>query len=132
MDRKSPTIPEIQRLIDLSADARACLTNDLDALRQRLNVPARIRRSLKDRPATWVVGSIASGIAASFAFRRYPSSPPKPRANSQKLLGFAWTAARPLVKIWLMDQLKTWVAGQVVASPASRFLSRFTPPTTSR
>lgn len=132
MDRKSAQIPEIRRLIDISAAARNCLSDEIGALRQRLDVPARIRGSLKEHPAAWLFGSIGSGLAASFAFRRHPAQAPKPRGGRSKLLGFAWNAARPLVKIWLADQVKSWIAGHAAGSPASQFLTRFTPTSKSR
>jgi hypothetical protein len=127
MDRKSPQKPEIQQLIDLSAAARSCLTCEARALRQRLDIPARIRNSVKCHPASWLLGSLASGIAASFAFRRKPRTTLASRRTPSKMLGFVWTAARPLVKIWLADQVKHWLAGQAFTSPAGFLQARFSP-----
>lgn len=132
MDRKSPAIPEIQRLIHLGAAARSCLMGEVGALRQRLDVPARIRGSVHDHPATWMFGSLAAGLAASCLFRRKNPSPNSPtpqksRGIPVKLLAMAWTASRPLVKLWLAEQAKNWLAGQPLPSPASRLLARLSP-----
>ena len=132
MDRKSSNHPEIQRLTELSAAARSCLQGEVCALRRRLDVPARLRGSLQTHPATWMFGSLASGLVASFALRRKPSSPKPARGIPAKLLGVAWTASRPLMKIWLADQVKNWLAGQPLPESASRLLSRLSPTTKSR
>lgn len=127
MDRKSPDSSDIQRLIALSAAARSCLHGEVSALRRRLDVPARLRGSLQHHPATWMLGSLVSGLAASFVFRRKPSSVKPSRGIPAKMLGVAWTASRPLMKIWLADQVKNWLAGQPLPAPASRLLARLAP-----
>ena len=126
MDRKLPENPEIQRLIQLSAAARSCLKCETIALRQRLDIPSRVRGSLKDHPAGWILASLASGIVASFVLRRNPPTTTKRRAIPGILLGLTLTAARPLVKIWLGDQLKHWLAGHAFPAPASRLHSTAT------
>ncbi|MEI8038106.1 MAG: hypothetical protein WCJ14_06920 [Verrucomicrobiota bacterium] len=125
MDRNPPANSETQGLIDRSAAARSCLTGEVRALRQRLDVPARIRGSLQHHPATWMISSLATGLAASLVWHRNPRPAAKPgRGIPAKLLGLAWTATRPLVKIWLGDQVKNWLAGQGLPSPANRLLAR--------
>lgn len=127
MDRKSPAHAEVQRLIELSAAARSCLHGEVRALRRRLDVPARLRGSLQHHPATWMFGSLASGLAASLVFRRKPPTAKPSRGIPAKMLGVVWTASRPLVKIWLADQVKNWLAGQALPAPASRLLARLSP-----
>lgn len=123
MDRKLPENPEIQRLIQLSAAARSCLQGEATTLRHRLDIPSRVRSSLMDHPAGWILASLASGLAASFLLRRKPPTTTKRRAIPGILLGLTLTAARPLVKIWLADQLKHWLAGHAFPAPASRLHS---------
>lgn len=112
MDRKLPEHPEIERLIRQSEISRAYLGSEIVALRQRLDVPARIRGSLKEHPTGWLFGSVASGLAASLFFRRKPAPAKKPRGIPGVLLGLTLTAVRPLVKVWLGDQLKLWLSGK--------------------
>jgi hypothetical protein len=124
MDRKLPENPEIQRLIRLSEASRSCLESEVITLRHRLDVPARIRGSLKEHPSTWLFGSLASGLAASLMFRRKPAAVKKRRGIPGVLLGLTLTAARPLAKVWLADQLKHWVAGISPAQPAGSLQTR--------
>lgn len=84
----------------------------MHALRQRLDVPARVRDSLREHPTGWLFGSLASGLAASMLFRRKPAAPKQPRGFPGVLLGLTLTAVRPLLKVWLADQLKLWLAGK--------------------
>lgn len=116
MDRKLPENPEIQRLIRLGAASRACLESEAAALRRRLDVPARLRGSLRTHPTAWLFGSLASGLAASFLFRRKPAEEKKRRGFPGMLLGLTLTAARPIAKVWLADQLKHWLAGQSMSA----------------
>jgi len=127
MDRNSPTHEERQRLIRLAAAARCRLTGEVAALRHRLDIPSRIRSSLKGHPVTWLAGSLASGIAASFLFRRKPQSTKKRRSLSAILLDLTLTAARPMVKLWLGDQFKLWLARLASQAAENRLLSRTSP-----
>ncbi len=127
MDQKSPEISQIQCLIDRSAAARSCLGREVAVLRQRLDIPARLCGSVKDHPSAWLLGSLTSGFAARFLLRRKPATPSKHRSIPATLVGLSLNAARPLIKIWLADQLKLWLAGPAARSLASRFLTRPSP-----
>ena len=117
MDRKSAEKSEVERLIQLSAAARSHLTHDLIVLREKLDVPARIRHSLHNKPGLWLTGSIISGLATSMLFRRKKSShPEKSRGITGTLLGLTLTAARPMLKIWLGDALKKWLSHRMTAT----------------
>lgn len=144
MDRKLPTNQEIQRLILISAAARSCLETEAHALRQRLDVPARIRGSIKQHPTGWLFGSLVSGMATSLLFRGKSNRPmtgqsgsPSPRRSVPvALMGLALTAARPLAKVWLTHQVKQRLAGMLThtppikpgdASPPSPYSSEYPP-----
>lgn len=119
MDRKLPKNQEIERLIRLGEAARSCLGNEAVLLKQRLDVPTRIRGSLKSHPAAWLFGSLASGFAAGLLlFRRKPAAAAekKHRGLALTLLGLTLTAVRPFAKVWLTDQVKNYFAGQPVRS----------------
>lgn len=121
MDRKLPKNQEIERLIRLGAAARSCLGNEAVLLKQRLDVPARIHGSLKNHPAAWLFGSLASGFAATLLFRRKPAAVEKKhRGLALTLLGLSLTAVRPFAKVWLTDQVKNYLAGQPVRSRSSK------------
>ena len=113
MDRKLPQNQEIERLIRLGAASRSCLTREVTVLKQRLDFPKRIRGSLKSHPTAWLFGSLASGFVGSLFFRRRPAATGKKhRGLPVTLLGLALTAARPLAKVWLTDQLKGYLIGR--------------------
>jgi hypothetical protein len=131
MDRKPPESPEIQRLIRLGAAARSCLACEAGALRQRLNLPARLRSSLLQHPLAWCISSVASGLAASCLWRRKPPIEKKRRSLPATLLALGWTAASPLAKIWLGNQVKRWVTQHALAPPESLRSSRPSRPSPS-
>lgn len=123
MDRKSLQNPEILRLLDRSAAARSVLRSEVDTLKQRLNVTGRLRDSLRSKPSSWLLGSTAAGIAAGILFPRFRRRTPTSAASRSKnttlrLIGMAWSAAQPLVKLWIANQLRSWLAHRTT-SPVS-------------
>jgi hypothetical protein len=132
MDRKLPESAEIQRLIQLGAAARSCLACEANALRQRLDLPARLRSSLLQHPLAWCFSSLASGLAATWLLRRkQPPIEKKRRSLPATLLALGWTAASPVAKIWLGNQVKRWVAQYTFAPPENLRSSRSAPPSHS-
>jgi hypothetical protein len=124
MDRKLQQAQEIERLIRLGEAARSSLEVEAISLKQRFDVPARIKDSLKSHPTGWLVGSLASGLAASMLFsRRPPAREKKNRSLPLTLLGLSLTAVRPIAKIWLTDQVK-----QYLSAPRARPITRQQPP----
>lgn len=118
MDRKLPEKAQIEHLIRLGSAARACLEDEAATLRKRLDFPSRVRDSLASHPASWMLGSLASGLLASTLFRRRKRiATPKRRGAILGLLGLTLTAAKPLAKVWLANQLKDWMVRP--KSPAS-------------
>ena len=72
MDQKHTENREIQRLIELGEASRSCLGSGIVRIKDRLDMPARLRGSLQHHPSAWLVGSLASGIP------RQPAFPPSP------------------------------------------------------
>lgn len=120
MDPSSIKQLEIDRLIALSAAARVRMSDEAAILRQRLDIPYRIRGSLKEHPSAWMVASLASGMAANFLFRRKPALPKKTRGLSAVLLGIGLNALRPMAKIWLSNQVKQWIKAPCTPAPEAR------------
>ena len=107
---------DIEQLIQISNRARNILGGEVVSLRQRLDVPARVRGSLKKHPMGWLGGSLVTGFFATSLFRRKPK--PKPKETARKgltglLLTLAIAAIRPAVKIWLTGQLKQFVTAKI-------------------
>lgn len=110
MDRKLSEKAQIEQLIRLSEAARSCLGQEAAALRKRLDFPARVRDSLASHPGGWMFGSLASGLLASFLIRgRSRAAAPRSKGVFSALLGLTLTAAKPLAKVWLANQLKDWL-----------------------
>jgi len=121
MDRKLQQTQKIERLIRLSGAARASLDSAAVSLKERLDIPSRLRDSLRSHPSGWLVGSLVSGLAASLIFGRKPAAPEKKRRSLPvALLGLSLTAVRPLAKVWLTDQVKQYFSAQRTGSSASQ------------
>ncbi|MES2475410.1 MAG: hypothetical protein V4640_06495 [Verrucomicrobiota bacterium] len=91
------------------------------SFKAKLDVPARVRSSLKDNPTGWLIGSAASGLAASLFLRRKPEKPV--REKSSHPLGFLaliLTLVRPLAKVWLTDQVKSYLADGAIRFASGR------------
>ena len=121
MDRKSHTNPEILRLQERSEAARLTVATRFTKLKHQLDVPARLRESLRSKPSTWILGSTAAGMAAGILFPRFrrPAALVSHTAKSAtaRLLGLAWSATRPILKAWLANQLRLWLV-QRAPSPS--------------
>ena len=118
MDRKLPKSEEIRRLISLGDAARSSLSHEAAVLKHRLDVPARLKDSLKSHPTGWLFGSVASGLAASLLFRRRPVRIEKAKKSKSlplAVLGLTLTAVRPFAKVWLTDQVKNYLSRQLTA-----------------
>jgi hypothetical protein len=101
MDRELSQKQEIERLIRLAEIARTRLGNDAHALVERLDVASRVRNSLKTHPSIFL--------------RRRPAAAAKTIKNRNwalTLLGLTLTAVRPLAKVWLTEQLGSYLTGR--------------------
>lgn len=121
MDRKYQQNPEILRLTARSAAARNALAKDVVKLRQHMDVAGRIRETLRGKTSTLLIGSTIAGLAAGLLIprsRRSAPAAPAHRGSSalQRVLGMAWSAAQPFVKMWLTNQLQTWLAQRAIST----------------
>jgi hypothetical protein len=124
MARKSEEEKRIRELIEQAEIARRALAGSFTKLRGTLNVPARLRSSLMGHPGGWMAGSLVSGLAASLLFRRKPKTVSKSRGIPFAILAMLGTAARPLVKAWLLGRLKHFVTRAQSSAPPSRPVAR--------
>lgn len=117
MDRQPSKPTDVEILIQASQASRQLLSREIAGLKHRLDVPARVRESLTREPATWVLGSVVSGLFASLLFRRPKTVAQKSRSFSRKLLGLTLTAAQPIIKASLSGWLKELAINAINRTP---------------
>jgi len=143
MDRKSKKT-ELERLILVTEASRQRLTGDLCGFRKRLDVPTRVRGSLRNHPSGWLGGSLVAGMLASLVFRRKKktvewrvegSREKRRRAGLFGFVGSLITLASPmlvsLAKVWIGNQVRHFLATQTLPPFLSRAypaVSRFAKP----
>jgi len=115
--------PEIQALISRSQSARENLGNAAERLQSALNAPARMRDSMRSHPGRWLAGATASGLVASRLFlrRRKPAKIIRKKSIAVSLLMLAVNAAMPVVKIWLLAQIKAYLSRRIADAPRHHF-----------
>jgi len=84
---------EVEALIRRLEASREGLGEHLTDLRQKLDVPARIKGSVQGKPWLWFGGSLGLGYVASRALRR-----PKKAKKKNKWLGFLLTTGFTIFK----------------------------------
>jgi hypothetical protein len=116
--------PEIQRLIRLSEESRAGLSHQAAVLRQRFDVPARVRHCFGSHPAKWLGATLALGLATSLLLRR-KAAPPRQQRRGWRAAVFALalSTARPILKAWLTRQLQQFVVAQLRPNSLLRTLA---------
>lgn len=105
---------EIEALIRRGRAARQELKTAYVAFRHKIDVPARVKGSLRTHPFSWFGGSLATGLLASFfvpkGHHKHPEVSEEAKKKRLGLGGFALTAAtslaKPLVKAWLTKKLR--------------------------
>ncbi len=94
---RNPQANEVERLIARLARSRSEVGEHAVQLRERLNVPKRLRKSLLRHPIAWFGGSLGTGVIASRLLRRRRAAKPA-RSWFGALLGLAFTFSRPLLQ----------------------------------
>jgi hypothetical protein len=114
MVEKTGQSPELARLVELSAASRARLGREVAVLRQRLDAPAKVVRSVRSHPLLWVGGALATGVASVWLLRRRPAAPArKPKSPGGLVVSLAMAAAKPAIKAWAIRQLKHLLTEQL-------------------
>lgn len=106
----------------MGGSARGLLGAEAARVKRSLDVPARVKSSLKQNPTGWLVAALGAGLLVSSLLRRRSSSPVRKKHRSLPVvvLGLALTAFKPFLKMWLTDQAKNYLIahlrGQGVAA----------------
>lgn len=121
---------EIAELIRRSEASRLRLSDAHCALKDRLNVPARLVGSLKAEPKKWIGGSVVAGLVASRFFRSKKKASKKYQKEKKSrglVLGtfaLAATMVKPAAKIYATKLLKDYFRNQLESGSAQRPVSR--------
>lgn len=117
MVQEPDTARILSDLVHRSAHARFSLHAAAGQLRERADVPKRVRQSLRSHPLGWIGGSAAVGLLCSLLLRgrRKPRHQeevinPVKRHPLLALGSLAMLAIRPLATRWLTSQLTSKLA----------------------
>lgn len=123
---KTMTLAELVRASEAS---RLRLTEAHARVSHALDFPSRLKGSLLEKPAKWLGGSLAAGIAAGFLFKK--SRHPEPRKHHGRvfsIFALAFTMGKPLAKAYALKLLKDYVQARLTEGNRERFGRRETPP----
>ena len=111
---------ELAELIRRSEAARVQIGHAHLQLKKKLDIPLRLRDSLKSSPMKWLGGSLGVGFLGSFLFR---SKRPEVRHEPEKkhrgwfigLLMMLFALVKPSLKIYATKLLKDYLQHQITA-----------------
>jgi len=107
MDAK-PQNPALEALIQRNHAARHALAGQLQTLRHRMDLPARLNENIRNHRTLWFAGSTALGLLASSFFRKKSPTPAVAPRSRKGLVGVALTTAitlaKPAIKSWLWKE----------------------------
>lgn len=114
MARKPPDQARLETLSRQLDAARSDLGDAAVSLRRRLDLPSRVRDSLRRHPAGWFGASVVVGLAASLALTRLRRKPARLELASShrgrgRIAGAAvavFTLLRPVVQKWMLHELR--------------------------
>lgn len=119
---------ELAELVRRSELARSQITQVQQKLRQKLDVPLRIRDSLKSSPLKWLGGSLGVGFVSSLLFRskrRLSKREQEPEKKHRGLfLGFLmmlFALIKPTLKVYATGLLKDYLQNQLRARSGASF-----------
>ena len=115
---------ELAELIQRSEVARIQIGQAHHKLKQKLDIPLRIRDSLKSSPLKWLGGSLGIGFVVSFLFRskrRQPKYAVEKKHGGwfSRLLLISFSLAKPALEIYATKFLKDYLQNQLKGGSSS-------------
>jgi hypothetical protein len=109
---------ELAELIRRSELARIQIGQAHLELKRKLEVPLRIRDSLKSSPLKWIGGSLGVGLVSSLLFRSGRSEPKyasekKPRGLLAGSVAMIFTLVKPSLKVYATKLLTDYLQNQL-------------------
>lgn len=113
---------ELEELIRRSEAARIQIGHAHLQLKKKLDIPLRIRDSLKSSPMKWLAGSLGVGFLGSFLFR---SKRAEIKVEPEKkhhgwfigLLLMLFALAKPTIKIYATKMIGDYLQNQLSGRP---------------
>ncbi len=114
MARQSSDKDRLETLSRQLDSARSDLGDAAVAMRRRLDLPRRMRDSLRRHPAAWFGASLAAGLVVSAGLVRLRRRPAliqtaTPAGRRSRIAGAAaivFTLLRPVIQKWLLQQIR--------------------------
>jgi hypothetical protein len=123
---------ELAELIRRSEAARIQIGHAHLQFKKKLDIPLRIKNSLKFSPLKWLGGSVAAGFVGSLLFRskRKPKHEPekKHRGWFIGLLMMLFALAKPTLKIYATKLLKDYLQNQLSGRSNSLYVNNRSDP----
>ena len=116
---------ELAELILRSDVARFQIGQAHHKLKQKLDIPLRIRDSLKSSPLKWLGGSLGVGFMGSFLFRSKRRQQPQYSIEKKHggwftlLLLISFSLAKPALEIYATKFLKDYLQNQLKGRSSS-------------
>lgn len=89
-------------------------TNRTQSLKDKLNIPKRIKTSVRTHQTKWILGALGTGLAIAFLKGRSKSSRAVSTAKKRTLVSAILLAVlRPMVKGWVVKQVTRIAANKV-------------------
>jgi len=115
MARRSKKSNQLETLTRQIEGARGEIGRAAVTLRGRLDLPTRIRQSVRRNPARWFGAAAVAGLLGSLSIRRLRRRPHHIEtraapASRSKVVGIAaatFTLVRPLLQKWLLHQMRS-------------------------
>lgn len=123
MAKPTETSSELAALIRRGDAARFQLGQAHQRFKQKLDIPLRIRDSIKSSPMKWLAGSLAGGLMGSLLFRSGKSAKDRGKKNRGwivSLLLMSFNLAKPALKIYGAKLLQDYLQHQFARRNASR------------
>ena len=131
MARKSQKAIDLAELVRKSEAARLKLGEAHRDLRQKLDVPARVKDSIKSQPQKWLGASLVAGFAGSFLIKMKKGKAKRKVSAGGKLkslfptpISVVLKLLKPAVKIYLAKVIRDYVENQISGGDGIRRVPR--------
>ncbi|GAA5496151.1 hypothetical protein Rhal01_02333 [Rubritalea halochordaticola] len=84
------------------------ITSRKSALKEKLNVPKKIKQSIQEKSTKWLIGALASGTVMAFLGRRRSKRKQENKKKKSIFLTLLIALSRPFIKKYLVNTLRQY------------------------